>query len=86
MNNLGRHVDEGTAKAFPLPTHDLGRQGELSDPLAEIPGEAADLEPGAVAIKLGHGHRTDIKELRDLIWQLINERANQPRQKPNANT
>src|SRR5436189_3821157 len=49
-NDLGGDVHEGLPEAFPLPAHDLAGEGELRDPLAEIPGEPGDLEPGAVAV------------------------------------
>lgn len=49
-------VDEGSPKALPFPARHLLGQIELGDPLAEIPREAGDLQPGRVATHLGHGH------------------------------
>src|SRR5438552_18155230 len=35
-HHLRGEIDEVPAEALPLPAHDLGRQGKLRDPLAEI--------------------------------------------------
>jgi hypothetical protein len=55
-NDLGGDMHEGLPEAFPFPAHDLRRQRELGDPLAEVPGEPGDLEPGAVTVELGDRH------------------------------
>jgi hypothetical protein len=55
-NDLGGDVHEGLPKPLPFPAHDLRGQRELGDPLAEVPGEPRDLEPGAVAVELGDRH------------------------------
>src|SRR5215813_8158148 len=55
-DDLGRDVHEGLAEALPLPTHDLGGEGQQRDPLAEVPGQPGDLEPCAVAVELGDRH------------------------------
>src|SRR5262245_24327911 len=47
-NDVGSGVHEGEAEAFPLPAHDLGREGEQGDPLAEVPSQSGDLEPRTV--------------------------------------
>src|SRR5687768_14588054 len=56
LQNLGGDVDKVAAKSFPLPTYHLAGQGDLCDPLAEIPGQSGDLKPGRVAHKLRHRH------------------------------
>ncbi len=53
--DLGGHDDEGTTKPLPLPADHLGRERKLRDPLAQVPGQACDFQPGAVARELGHG-------------------------------
>lgn len=56
LQDLGSDIDKVAAKAFPLPAHDLTGQSELGNPLAEIPSQPGDLEPGRVAPKLRHRH------------------------------
>ena len=69
--DLGGHHDEGLAKPLPLPADDFGRERKLRDPLAQVPGQARDLQPGAVARELGDGiapRRDSAAELRyDLL-------------------
>src|SRR6267142_5311322 len=56
LQDLGRKVDKMAAKSFPLPAHHLCGQSDLGNPLAEIPSQPGDLEPGRIAPKLRHRH------------------------------
>src|SRR6266508_256865 len=56
LQNLGSDVDKVAAKSLPLPAHHLAGQGDLSNPLAEIPCQSGDLQPCRVAHKLRYRH------------------------------
>src|SRR5512132_2762008 len=59
------------AKALPLPAHHLTGQSDLSNPLAEIPSQPRDLEPGRIAPKLRHRHapaRDPLAKLLDHVF------------------
>ncbi len=69
--DLGRHDDERVAKSLPLPADHLGRKRELRDPLAQVPGQARDLQPGAAARKLGHGIAPSRDPAAELRYDLL---------------
>lgn len=56
LDDLGRDEHKGSAKSFPLPARDPGRQRKDGDPLTGIPSQACDLLSDAVALVLAHGH------------------------------
>src|SRR5512147_2777737 len=67
LQDLGCDVDKVTAKAFPLPARHLAGQGDLGNPLAEIPSQPGDLEPCRVAPKLRHRHAPTSDPLTKLL-------------------
>src|SRR5437016_12892560 len=67
LEDVGSDVDKVTAKALRLPTHHLAGQGDLGNPLAEIPSQPGELEPCRVAHEVRHRHAPPGDPLTQLL-------------------
>src|SRR5438093_6945721 len=56
LQDLGSDINKVAPKALPLPAHHFAGQGDLGNPLAEIPSQPGNLQPCRVAHKLRHRH------------------------------
>src|SRR6266498_2001009 len=69
--HLCRDIDEGLTEALPLPANGLFGKREQRDPLRDVPRQARDLEPSAVAIELGDRHPPSSQAFAELLDQVL---------------